>query len=176
MSEVRSLSRKRAVVQVPRPGAARARAGFARRLGRWLSDEAPAFAGMAFAAGGFAVALYLTIVHYTHQQIACNGIGDCEYVNSSEYAELMGVPVALVGAVAYASVFALGVLWRWRRDETLLLVAWGLAMASFAFSVYLTYIELFVIDAICVYCVVSAVMATAMFASLSLAVWLRSKG
>jgi uncharacterized membrane protein len=138
-------------------------------------DFFPALAALAFAVAGFGVALYLTVVHYAHQQIACNGIGDCEYVNSSEYAELGGLPVALIGAGAYASVALLLSLWLLLREENALLVAWGIALAAFAFSAYLTYIELFVIDAICVYCVVSATMATAMFASLSFAVSLRSR-
>jgi uncharacterized membrane protein len=138
-------------------------------------DVLSAFAALVFAVAGFGVAVYLTVVHYTHQQIACNGLGDCEYVNSSEYAELGGMPVALLGAVAYASIALLVPLWRLLRQENALLIAWGIALASFAFSAYLTYIELFVIDAICVYCVISAMMATAMFAALSLTVWLRSR-
>jgi uncharacterized membrane protein len=59
-----------------------------------------------------------------------------------------------------------------RRDGALLLGAWGVALASFAFSLYLTYIELWVLEAICVYCVASASVATALFAALSTAAWL----
>jgi uncharacterized membrane protein len=58
-----------------------------------------------------------------------------------------------------------------RRDATLLLVAWGVALASFAFSMYLTYVELWVLEAICVYCVASAIVATGLFVALSGAVW-----
>jgi uncharacterized membrane protein len=125
----------------------------------------------ALAALGATIAAYLTITHYGEQPIACNGLGDCEYVNSSEYAKLIGVPVALVGAVAYATMLlaSLGALLR--REPALLLLSWGVALASFAFSMYLTYIELRVLDAICVYCVASASVATACFAVLSVAVW-----
>lgn len=174
MNEVERLSQRRAL-RVERRGAPSAAPST--RSGRILASVRafPALLAFASAVGGFGVALYLTIVHYTHQQIACNGIGDCEYVNSSEYAELGGLPVALIGAIAYAAVALLLLLGRFLRDENLLLVAWGIALASFAFSAYLTYIELFVIDAICVYCVVSAAMATAMFASLSGVVWLRTR-
>jgi uncharacterized membrane protein len=126
----------------------------------------------ALSAAGLGIALYLTIVHYGDQPIACNGIGDCEYVNSSEYAKLLGIPVALIGAAAYATMLA-GSIAAWlRRDALLLLAAWGVALASFAFSVYLTYIELEVLEAICVYCVASASVMTALFAALSAAVWL----
>ncbi len=121
---------------------------------------------------GLGVATYLTVVHYAHQPIACNGIGDCEYVNSSEYAELAGLPVAVLGGVAYASILLLTAAAWVRRDAMLLLGAWGVALASWGFSAYLTYIELAVLDAICVYCVVSATVVTALLAVLSVAHWL----
>lgn len=119
------------------------------------------------AAVGLGVAAYLAFTHYAHQPIACSGIGDCEYVNSTEYAELAGIPVAVLGAGAYAAMFALaGVAWL-RGNATALAVAWATSLAGFAFSAYLTYIELYVIDAICVYCVVSACVMTALFGALT---------
>jgi uncharacterized membrane protein len=128
---------------------------------------------MAFALSvlGVGVATYLTVVHYAHQPIACNGIGDCEYVNSSEYAKVAGVPVALMGTASYATLAALIAIAWLRQDSMLLLVAWAVALASFAFSMYLTWIELEVLEAICVYCVVSAFTMTALFASLTAIVW-----
>jgi uncharacterized membrane protein len=123
------------------------------------------------ALAGLGIATYLTVVHFAHQPIACNGLGDCAYVNSSEYAKLAGVPVALIGAVAYASMLLLVVVAWLRRDGTALLLAWGIGLASLAFSAYLTYIELYVIDAICVYCVASALVMMALFAALSGAMW-----
>lgn len=126
---------------------------------------------VALAAAGLGVATYLTVVHFGDQPIACNGVGDCEYVNSSEYAKLAGIPVALLGAAAYATMLLAAALAWLRRDPVLLVLAWGVALASFAFSAYLTYIELRVLDAICVYCVASAAIVTALFAALSLALW-----
>lgn len=124
---------------------------------------------IALALAGFGVAAYLAVTHLGDQPIACNGVGDCNYVNSSEYATVVGVPVSLLGAGAYATIAALTLLaWRARSFE-LLLAAWGVALASFAFSAYLTWIELQVLDAICIYCVASAVIVTALFAVLTLA-------
>lgn len=121
--------------------------------------------------GGLGVATYLTVVHYAHQPIACSSIGDCELVNSSRYATVAGVPVAVMGAASYV-VIVLGAAAAWlRRDSTLLFGTWALALASFAFSMYLTYIELRVLYAICVYCVASASIMTAIFALLSVAAW-----
>lgn len=130
-----------------------------------------AVAGL-FAVVGLAIATYLTVVHYAHQPIACSSVGDCELVNSSEYAKLAGVPVALLGAFAYVSMFGLIAATWIKRDGTLLVAAWGVALASFAFSAYLTYVEVYVLEAICVYCVASACVVSALFATLSAAVWL----
>jgi uncharacterized membrane protein len=121
--------------------------------------------------GGMGIATYLTFVHYADQPIVCSGIGDCELVNSSKYASMAGLPVAVLGAGAYASMLLLiGGAWL-RRSPELLLAAWGVALASFGFSMYLTYIELRVLDAICVYCVGSASIATALLLVLSACVW-----
>ncbi len=148
-----------------------------RDVGVSVRDSHPASAhllyslALALAALGVGVATYLTVVHYAHQPIACNGIGDCEYVNSSEYAKVAGVPVALMGVVSYAALAAL-IATAWLRDSvTMLIVAWMLALASFAFSMYLTWIELEVLEAICIYCVVSAITMTALFATLTAIAW-----
>lgn len=129
-----------------------------------------ALAGMLTVAG-MGIATYLTVVHYADQPIVCTSIGDCELVNSSTYASLAGLPVALLGAGAYASMLAL-IAGAWlRRSPELLLAAWGVALASFGFSMYLTYIELRVLYAICVYCVGSASVMTALLVVLSICLW-----
>jgi uncharacterized membrane protein len=128
-------------------------------------------AAAAICLAGLGVATYLTTVHYAGQPIACGGVGDCEYVNSTKYADLIGVPVALLGALAYATMFVTIIAALVRKQEALLAGAWGIAAASFAFSMYLTYIELRVIDAICVYCVVSASLTTVLFVVLGALSW-----
>ncbi len=123
------------------------------------------------AAGGIGIAAYLTVVHYAHQPIACSSIGDCELVNSSKYAKLAGVPVAVLGLLSYVAMLLLIAAAWLRRDTTALTLAWGVALAGFGFSMYLTWIEVGVLDAICVYCVASASVVTAMLAALSACVW-----
>ena len=120
---------------------------------------------------GACIAAYLTIVHYADQPVACSSIGDCELVNSSRYASIGGVPVALMGVLAYMTIAATAAASWLRRDATLLAAAWVVALASFAISMYLTYIELRVLDAICIYCVASASIVTALVIVLSAAVW-----
>ena len=102
---------------------------------------------------GLAISAYLTWVHYAGIEPVCSSISDCERVQSSDYAELLGIPVALLGVVGYAAL--LGSLWV--RVELTALLSY---LAVF-FSAYLTWAELFRIDAICQWCVVSALTTLA---------------
>jgi len=87
-------------------------------------------------------------------------------VQTSRYAVVFGVPVAFVGVAGYAVLFAIGLVdlqpaFAANRRVTVLLAA--LATAGFAFTLYLTYLELFVLHAICRWCVVSAAIMTAIW-------------
>ena len=110
-----------------------------------------AIAGLAVL--GLAISIYLTWVHYAGIEPVCSGISDCERVQSSDYAELLGVPVALIGVVGYATILA---SLRARVEMTALL-----SYLAVAFSGYLTWAELFKIDAICQWCVASALASLA---------------
>lgn len=105
---------------------------------------------------GTAIAAYLTYVHYAGIEPICAVSGGCEKVQSSEYAELAGIPVALLGLIGYLGILAAAVA----PGDAARLVASSLALGGFAFSLYLTYLELFEIDAICQWCVASAVAMT----------------
>lgn len=105
---------------------------------------------------GLCVAAYLTYIHYEGIKPVCGLGGNCEKVQSSEWSRLAGIPVALLGLLAYAAILATLFV---EREEAL--VAGALfALAGFGFSAYLTYRELFSIDAICPWCVASAVIMT----------------
>lgn len=126
----------------------------------WVLRAAPALTA-ALAIGGIGIASYLSYVHYAHQSIACGGLGSCETVNSSKYAELMGVPVALLGGVVYVVLLLVAVRWFLAGPYLAAPAAWAISLGGFLFSVYLTYLELFVIDSICIWCVASACVLTA---------------
>ncbi len=126
-----------------------------------MSDGQLRLAAAALALAGLAISIYLTVVHYDHSAPVCvGGGGGCEKVQSSDYAELAGVPVALIGAIGYAliglSLLAPGDSGRFAGAL--------LGLVGLGFSLYLTYLELFVIDAICQWCVASAVVMTALAA------------
>jgi uncharacterized membrane protein len=109
-------------------------------------------AGVAvLALGGIAIAGYLTYVHYQPEALICTGGGGCETVQKSSYAELAGVPVALLGLGAFIVMLAL-VAWDSELARTL---AAALALAALGFSVYLVSLQAFVIDAWCVWCLVN---------------------
>ncbi len=116
------------------------------------------WASVVLALLGLADATYLTILKFTHHEAMCAGVGDCYTVNTSPYAEIHGVPIALLGALAYLAILAL--LWLERRHPLAeaygTLAEFGLIFAGVLYSAYLTYLEAEVIHAFCPYCVVSA--------------------
>ena len=113
------------------------------------------------AALGAAVSAYLTAIHYDDGLLVC-GLSDCHTVQTSDYAEILGIPVALLGLGMYVALLGLFALRRLRPDSTVYAtaVAFALTLAGVIFAGYLTYVELFVLEAICQWCVVSAVLTT----------------
>ena len=115
------------------------------------------------AAFGVAIAAYLTWVALDAEaEVECGPLGDCHTVQSSEYAEVAGIPVAVLGLAMYVGLLGLVLLRRlWREaPEALGPLTFALALSGTLYSAYLTSIELFVIDAICAWCVTSAVLVT----------------
>jgi uncharacterized membrane protein len=111
------------------------------------------------ALAGVAIATYLTYVHYADVKAFCvSGGGGCEKVQTSDYAELAGIPVAVLGLIGYVLILAS----LWVPGENGAFAGAVIALSGFAFSAYLTYRELFTIDAICQWCVASAIVMTAL--------------
>jgi uncharacterized membrane protein len=117
------------------------------------------------AAVGMAVASYLAMVELTGAVAVCGPVGDCNAVQHSPYAVFFGVRVGVLGQVGYLAMFgawALGVLGPRRWRDSAWLALWAMALGGVAFSVYLTFLEPFVIGATCVWCLTSAVVMTLM--------------
>ncbi len=111
---------------------------------------------------GLAVALYLAYVEVTQSDAFCGPVGDCNVVQQSPFARLFGVlPIGVLGAVGYVVVL---VLWAWQRNAPAQQVRrnnWmmpAVVLSGTLFSIYLTYLEPFVICAVCMWCVSSAVI------------------
>jgi uncharacterized membrane protein len=118
------------------------------------------------ALAGLFVALYLTLFKLGYIGNLVCAVGSCEVVQTSKWATLLGYPVAVWGVAYYAGVLAIALAGLTpsmvdnRRVSQLLVV---LTATGVLFSLWLTYLELFVIQAICMWCVVSAVLATILF-------------
>jgi uncharacterized membrane protein len=112
---------------------------------------------------GLLVATYLWLYKIgVIGELQC-GTGGCEAVQTSRYAELLGIPVAFYGVAGYAVLLVLGLAaLRPARagDRRLAVLVAALATAGFAFTLYLTSLELFVLHAICRWCVASAAIMT----------------
>lgn len=110
---------------------------------------------------GIGVAAYIAIAEADGGAPVClAGGGGCETVVASSHSELAGVGVAAIGIFGYLLLLGAALL----RGDLGRMAGFGLALVGFGYSVYLTYLELFVIDAICQWCVASAVLMTALFA------------
>lgn len=113
------------------------------------------------AMAGLGISAYLTWVHLGNTSPVCvGGGGGCDVVQASRYSESAGVPVALLGVLAYAGML-LAALFSGREAA---LFGLFVALIGVLFSAYLTYLELFVIRAICQWCVASALVVVAYLA------------
>ena len=120
---------------------------------------------LALAILGILVATYMTIFKLTENPNMCLGNGGCSTVNNSKYAEIYGIPVAVVGMGGYLVIFLLLLLER--RISFLAhngtLIVFGLALLGFLFTLYLVYVELALIHALCPFCVTSQITMTILF-------------
>jgi uncharacterized membrane protein len=115
---------------------------------------------------GLFISTYLLLYHLGYYGMLACGAGSCDVVQASKYADFLGIPVPAWGVAWYAAVFVLALLMQAGRPESspparLLALA---ALGGLGFSIYLTGIELFVLHAVCMWCVISAILAVAIFA------------
>lgn len=112
---------------------------------------------------GFFDAAYLTIQHYTQFTLPCTITQGCDLVTKSEYSSIMGIPVALLGALYYLAIFlAVYIIIETKKTEYLRFIAIATTF-GFLFSAWFVYLQFFVIKAICQYCMLSAFTSTTMF-------------
>ncbi len=110
-------------------------------------------AGVALA--GLADAIYLTIKHFTGEQVPCSIVEGCEQVLTSSYAEIAGIPLAIFGAAAYFTVFSLAILAAFGNRQMWTLFGVQVILMAI-FTAWLIYLQAFVIEAFCQFCLLSA--------------------
>ena len=115
---------------------------------------------------GTGVAGYLTYVHYNEDALVCT-VGGCETVQQSDYSTMFGVPIAAFGVVMFLTVTLLAWLRMTNRgpisSDLATMAAWTMLLTSLLYYAYLTYVEIWVIEAVCQWCVISSIIALIMF-------------
>lgn len=136
----------------------------ATQTNRFTSRATKLYIAMAcLALVGLADAVYLTVQHVTGQSVRCTLVSGCSEVLSSSYASFNGIPLALIGAIAYFTVFSLATLaaFGYPLVGKLLVVVTGL---MFLTSLWLIYLQAFVIGHFCQFCLLSALVTTVLTA------------
>ena len=129
-----------------------------------MSDRGLRIGQIVVSVAGVALAAYLTYVHYQPAALICTTGGGCETVQQSKYAVLAGIPVAVLGLAAWTGALVLAI-WDSALARTLLL---AIALIALAFAVYLVVLQLFVIDAVCTWCMINDLAITPIFVVLTL--------
>ncbi len=125
------------------------------------------------AAIGTLVSAYLTWVHYSGNLALCIGVGGCEAVQTSRFSIVGTIPVALIGLGVFVAILAVaGVRLRGDAPAWTDTALFGLSLAATLYVAYLTYVELFVLGAVCPWCVTVAVCAALVLALVSLDLFL----
>jgi len=110
---------------------------------------------------GIVVSGYLASKRLTGGSLACTRWAQCDVVNNSLYSKFLGIPVSFIGLVAYLMLLALAVAalrTDGRVQRQMLLLSLLFSICGVGFSIYLTYIEVYVIEALCSWCVASAII------------------
>ena len=112
---------------------------------------------------GIFVAGYLTWSHFSGQPVYCGGSSSCELVNSSRFAFIGSIPVSLIGLAGYVIILALSLIPHKEDRQWPMLLIFGGALIGVMLQWYLFYIEVFVLRAICYWCVTSQTLITLIF-------------
>lgn len=119
---------------------------------------------LVFSLAGFLDATYLTIQDYRGAERVCGSSEDCEAVLNSRYADIGGVPISLGGAIFYLAVFLLTIAYFDTKQSRILTVAAFLTVPGFLASLILVYLQVFVLRALCFYCLLSALISAVLSA------------
>jgi uncharacterized membrane protein len=122
-------------------------------------------ASIALVVIGLFVSIYMTIYKISGNEGMCLGSGDCSTVNASRFSEVNGIPVAVVGIIGYVAILAFHLFENrntFFRQNAILLI-FGMSLTGFIFTVWLVYVELALLNAICPFCVTSQVAMTLIF-------------
>lgn len=128
-------------------------------------DKKLYIASIALVIIGLLVSIYMTVYKFSGNDGMCLGSGDCSTVNASVFSEVNGIPVAVFGIVGYVAILSVHLFENrnmfFKKNATLLI--FGMALTGFLFTLWLVYVELVLLKAICPFCVTSQVAMTLIF-------------
>jgi uncharacterized membrane protein len=129
-------------------------------MDKWLYRVSVALAVL-----GLLVSIYMTIYKVTSNNAMCLGSGDCSTVNASRYSEVNGIPVAVFGVLGYLAILATHYFENRNRffKQNSTLMIFGMALTGFLFTVWLIYVEVAILKALCPFCVTSQTAMTLIF-------------
>lgn len=125
---------------------------------------------IALAVIGFGISIYLTVEHLRGELPSCSVLKGCESVLTSKYAAIGPIPTASFGVAYYLVIILLGIIYLDTANTTIMKLIGGLTVIGFLESLYLVYLQIWVIGAICLYCMSSALVCTLLFL-ITLFVW-----
>ena len=112
---------------------------------------------------GFMDAFYLTVKHFTGSALQCSVFDGCDAVTSSKYAEILGIPLALLGALYYLGIFFGAILLHTTKNRTIAILLSFATILGFLTSIVLVYLQAIVLEQYCEYCMLSALSSTLIF-------------
>jgi uncharacterized membrane protein len=107
--------------------------------------------------------LYLTSVHFSQASAFCALVQGCDVVLQSSYSIVFGIPLAMIGLLYYTTLFACATIWFARKDELFLKILLGISWAGLLASIWFVYLQFFVLDALCQYCIASFIITLSIF-------------
>jgi len=122
-------------------------------------------ASVALVVLGLLVSIYMTIYKIFNADAMCLGSGDCSTVNASRYSEVNGIPVAVIGVLGYLAILATHYFENHNRffEQNSTLMIFGMALTGFLFTLWLIYVEVALLKALCPFCVTSQAAMTVIF-------------
>ena len=132
-------------------------------LMQFLTLRRVAYAMLAVSFIGFLDASYLTAAHYFNFSLPCTILNGCDLVVTSEYSKILGIPVALLGVVYYSFIFFAGIAYLDTGNSFIIKLAAYATIAGFLASLWFVYVQLFILNALCLYCIISTVTSSFLF-------------
>lgn len=123
---------------------------------------------------GFSDAVYLTIKYFENETPTCSILEGCEQVTTSVYSVILGLPIALLGAFYYLYLLVLTIAYLDTKSDVTLKIASLSTVVGFLFSLYLLILQIFIIKAVCIYCLISSFTSISLFV-LGLYIFLKQK-